>query len=70
VLIIHGPPQIRRGGDNNIGNFLVATVRRLGKTRRMLLTFCHTDTETWKRLLLPTSLSTYDFSRNGVGFAK
>jgi hypothetical protein len=40
-----GPPQIRRGGDDNIGNFPVATVKRVRKICGISLTYCHIGTD-------------------------
>jgi hypothetical protein len=41
--IEQGPLQIRRRGDNNISNVLVATIQ-LGKTYDMSCTYCHIGT--------------------------
>jgi hypothetical protein len=41
-----GTAQIRRGGDDSIGNFPVATVKRARKICRSSLTYCYTVIET------------------------
>ena len=43
--IRQGPPQIRRRGDDNVGNFLEETVKRLRKTHRVSLMYYHTGIE-------------------------
>jgi len=64
-----GPPQIRRLGDDNVGNFQVAAVQRQRKTYCSIIEQYHTDVETWGELLLLCSLSTCGFSRYVVVLA-
>ena len=62
-----GPPQIRRLGDDNVGNFQVAAVQRQRKTYCSIIEQYYTDVETWGELLLLGSPSTCGFSRYAVG---
>jgi hypothetical protein len=64
-----GPQQIRRKDDDNAGNVLAATVKRVKKTYCSILEYHYTDVETWERLLLLGSPSTCGFSRYGVVLA-
>ena len=64
-----GPPQIRRLGDDNVGNFQVAAVQRQRKTYCSMIGQYYTDVETWKELLLLSSPSTCGFSRHMVVLA-
>lgn len=64
-----GPPQIRRLGDDNVGNFQVTAVQRQRKAYCSIIEQYYTDVETWGELLLLGSPSTCGFSRYVVVLA-